>query len=200
MKSSSAENDLQIIERVLDGDRDAYGILMERHRQHVFSIVSNRVPPPRVEEVAHEVFVRAYRSLGRYQGRSPFQNWLAGVAVRTCQDFWRERYRSKETAMSTLSEEHRAWIDRTSTATSEIDHRSAEAGETARELLSVALEKLGPEDRSVVELVHLDERPVREAADILGWSQGKVKIRAFRARKKLRSIIEKLLDDERRVI
>lgn len=188
------ESDASIIARVLDGDTDAFSILLERHRDHVFRIVARRVPSDQAGETAHEVFVRAYRSLRRFEGRSPFPNWLAGIAVRTCHDFWRERYRSREIPMNSLGEEHRRWIENTAAVDDAVTGDTAESRRTARELLLWALSGLSSEDRAVLDLIHLEEYSVAEASSILGWSRSKVKIRAFRARRRLRDILEKELD------
>ncbi|MCK4550281.1 MAG: RNA polymerase, partial [Candidatus Krumholzibacteria bacterium] len=60
------------------------------------------------------------------------------------------------------------------------------------DIMMRALDQISPADRAVIELVHLEERWVREAADLLGWSTANVKVRAHRARKKLRKILEKM--------
>ena len=193
MKDSSKRSDTRIVRQVLDGDTDAFAQIIERHQENVFRIVSKRIPADQAEEVAHEVFVRTYRSLSGFKGKSSFQNWLAKIAVRTCYDYWRERYRSKELPMDSLSEKHRIWLDRfmVDSATESIER--TESGSAAREILLWALEKLSPGDRSVLELVHLEGYSVKEAAEILGWSTGMVKIRAFRSRKKLRVILGEIL-------
>ena len=68
--------DLEIIERVLDGDVDCFADLIARHQKHVAKIVSRHVPPDRVEEIAHEVFVRAYTGLAGYSTGVPFQHFF----------------------------------------------------------------------------------------------------------------------------
>lgn len=184
--------DREIIEKVLNGDTDAFEILLERHRDHVFRIVGRRVPAEDVPEIAHDVFVKAYTSLGSFRGEGPFEGWLSGIAVRTCHDYWRSRYRSKEDAFSSLSERHEQWLEDTLHGESSDSWEASQSRMFAREILMTALEKLSAKDRAVIELVHLEERPVREAAEMLGWTKANVKVRAFRARKKLRSIIEEL--------
>lgn len=193
MKDSSKRSDTRIVRQVLDGDTDAFAQIIERHQENVFRIVSKRIPADQAEEVAHEVFVRTYRSLSGFKSKSSFQNWLAKIAVRTCYDYWRERYRSKELPMDSLSEKHRIWLDRFMVDSATESFERTESGSAAREILLWALEKLSPGDRSVLELVHLEGYSVKEAAEILGWSTGMVKIRAFRSRKKLRVILGEIL-------
>ncbi len=184
--------DLDIISEVLDGDTNRFEVLIDRHREHVFRIVGRRVPREDVDETAHEVFVRAWSSLASYRGKSPFQHWLSKIAVRTCHDYWRNRYRSKESPMSSLDEDHADWLENTMTEEPDASFNRNESRMMAREITMMALAQLSPADRTVIELVHLEERPVREAADLLGWSTANVKVRAHRARKKLRKILEKM--------
>ena len=166
--------------------------MIDRHREHVFRIVGRRVPREDVDEVSHDVFVRTWSSLASYRGESPFQWWLSKIAVRTCHDYWRERYRSKESPMSSLDEEHADWLENTKAGEPETSFDRTESRMMARDVVMRALAYLSPADRAVIELVHLEERPVREAADLLGWSVANVKVRAHRSRKKLKKILDKL--------
>ncbi|MBD3180456.1 MAG: sigma-70 family RNA polymerase sigma factor [Candidatus Latescibacteria bacterium] len=189
-------NDREIIEEVLSGNTGRFEILVERHRSMVFGIAARRVPAEDVDEMAHEIFIRAYRSLGGFRGESDFSHWLAGISVRACCDYWRKKYRSREMPMSRLSEKHRDWIKATLSDESTDSFTRKEQQEAAREILMAAMEKLAPKDRAVLELVHLEERTVREAASLLDWSTSNVKVRAHRARKKLRSLLEKMIETE----
>jgi RNA polymerase sigma-70 factor (ECF subfamily) len=189
------KDDLEIISEVLDGDTNRFELLIERHREHVFRIVGRRVPREDVEEVAHDVFVRVWSSLSSFRGEGPFEHFLSKITVRTCHDYWRARYRSKEAPMSSLSEDHAAWLESTMTGAPEENFDSEESRMIARDITMRALSHLSPADRAVIELVHLEERPVKEAADLLGWSVANVKVRAHRSRKKLRKIIEKMEEE-----
>jgi RNA polymerase sigma-70 factor (ECF subfamily) len=189
--ATDERDDLEIISEVLDGDTNRFEVLIDRHREHVFRIVGRRVPREDVAEIAHDLFVRAWSSLPSFRGESPFPHWLSKIAVRTCHDYWRRRYRSKEAPMSSLGEEHADWIESTMAGKPEASFNSAESRMLARDLMMRALAHLSPEDRAVIELVHLEERPVKEAADLLGWSTANVTVRAHRSRKKLKKILDK---------
>lgn len=181
--------DARILKAIRAGDVDAYARLMTKYEGRVSGIVSGHAPRERVSELTHEVFVRAYRSLAGYRGDSPFGHWLAKVTVRTCHDFWRTEYRRRERPESELSDECRAFAEEVAAMeTSEAAEESASRQE-ARELLAWAMDQLSPTDRMVVTLTHLEERPVAEAAELLGISVPNVKVRAFRARKKLRDLL-----------
>jgi len=189
----STLRDEEIVARVLEGDVDAFRFLIDRHQARVFGIIGRRVPRHDLEEVAHDAFVRAYTSLPTYERRGDFGSWLSKIAVRACHDHWRERYRRREHPMSELSEEQLRSLARAASDASSRAHSEGTAMRDARTLLSRAMAELSPEDRSVLELVHIEERPVKEAAALLGWSVVNVKVRAHRSRKKLRGILERLM-------
>jgi RNA polymerase sigma-70 factor (ECF subfamily) len=180
-------DDLQIIERVLEGDVDCFAELIARHREHVAKIVNRHVPPECVEEVAHDVFVRAFTGLAGYSAAVPFEHWLSGIAVRACYDFWRAA-RRHAVPISALTEEHDAWIERVLTVESDAQFQAETGRREAREVLRWALSRLSPENRLVLALVHLEGYSVREAAKLLGWSVANVKVRAYRARRALQRL------------
>jgi RNA polymerase sigma-70 factor (ECF subfamily) len=179
-------SDNAVIRDVLEGDVNAFALLMDRYQGYVSVIATKHVPRDNVEEVAHETFVRAYRSLGTFQARTPFKHWLSKIAVRCCYDFWRAHYRNRETPMSSFPEEAHPWIEGLLAARPESSSGGHDRRPEALRLLRWAMERLSAEDRMVLTLVHLEEHTVAEAAEMLHWSVPKVKIRAYRARKKLR--------------
>jgi RNA polymerase sigma-70 factor (ECF subfamily) len=146
------------------------------------------VPTDRAEEITHDVFVRAYVGLAQFSGSVSFEHWLAGIAVRTCYDFWRGRKR-EELPVSALTNDHQQWIEQTLAAQSEEQFHNQVRRHEAIEVLEWALGQLSPENRAVLTLVHLDGHSVREAAQLLGWSLVNVKVRAHRARHILRTLL-----------
>jgi len=192
-------SDSEIIKQVMDGNADAFALLLTRYKNHVARIVNWRVPHDAVEETAHNVFIRAYQSLPTYKEKGSFVQWISSIAVRTCYDFWRERYRTKELPMSALSEKHREWLENVLSNTSDQSFRKRGEQEEARNVLAWALEKLSAEDRMVVELVYLEGLSVKEAAELLGWSTANVKVRLFRTRKKLRRLLAGVIEERRSV-
>jgi len=189
-------SDEDIIHRVIAGDVNAFEFLLERYQARVFRIIGRRVPWMDLEEVAHDAFVRAYISLSTYERRGDFESWLTKIAVRACYDYWRERYKRREQPVSSLSEDQLKRLARAAADQSMRSDAGRAASLEARELLAWAMDRLSPEDRAVLELVYLEERPVKEAAELLGWSSVNVKVRAYRSRKKLRAILESLIVEE----
>ncbi len=183
-EDESREDDASIVHQVLEGDVNAFEHLMNRYRNLVLAIVKKHVPYDQVEDTAQDVFLRSYRSLPTFKGTS-FGHWLSVIAVRSCYDFWREHYKSRELAMSSLTEEHEAWLNATLFENSSQSFSEAGLQKEAREILDWALDRLSAEDRMVLELVYFEGHSVKEAAELLGWSTANVKVRLFRSRKKL---------------
>jgi RNA polymerase sigma-70 factor, ECF subfamily len=188
---TASRNDRELLRLVREGDSERFAELIDRYQRHVIRIVGRRVPPDRVEEVVHDVFVRAYVNLAQFSGLVSFDHWLAGIAVRSCYDFWRARARD-DVPVSALSEDHRRWIEQTLSAQSDDQFRRQTEKQEAFEVLQWALGQLSPENRAVLSLVHLDGYSVRETAELLGWTAINVKVRAHRARQTLRKLLRQL--------
>ncbi len=182
--------DDSIVRSVLDGDINAFSALVERHQNYVARIVTGHVPYDRVGEVSHDAFVNAYKGLSTYKGGDKFANWLSRIAVRCCYDYWREQYRGRDFTVE-LSDDSAAFMDRVMADTAMTSFSDAARRTEAKEVLEWAMAQLSPEDRMVTTLTALEEKSVAEAAELLGWSKVNVKVRALRARRKLRGILEK---------
>ena len=191
-----ASDDSEIVHRVLKGEVNAYGHLIDRYKDHALKIIKRRVPTSEVEDVAQEVFVKAYQSLPHFDPDSQFQKWLSTIAVRTCYDYWRRFYRNREMSVSELSDKHRVWLETVISSESTTSAETMAQQKETREVLNWALAQLSPEDRSVMELVYLEGMTGKEAAEMLGWSTANVKVRAFRTRKKLRKLLSGFLERE----
>ncbi len=153
---SSKLSDTDIINRIIQGDVNVFEELLKRYQHHVLRIVKKHIPSIHIEEMAQEVFVRAYQGLPTVKKKKKFKQWVSAVATRTCYDFWRRQYRSREIPMSDLTERHREWLD--AAISDESDQAFDDRGrqKEACEVLDWALGKLSPEDRMVFELVYLE--------------------------------------------
>jgi RNA polymerase sigma-70 factor (ECF subfamily) len=191
-QSANTDSDAAIVQQVIDGDANAFETLLKRYEQPVLGILKKHLPYDQVEETAQEVFIRAYQSLTGFKRNGSFRHWLSSIAVRTCYDFWRKHYRNRETPMSTLTEAQSTWIEKTLSDASGQAQEELGRQQEAREVLNAALDRLSAEDRMVIELVYLEGLTGKEAARLLGWSVANVKVRAFRSRKKLATIISGL--------
>lgn len=171
--------DAAIVRRVVAGDADAFALLLDRHAERVRRLVARNVPRAAVREVAHDAFVSAYLSLGTYAPTHPFEHWLVRVALRACAEYWRARGRGASS------------VDAATAGLRHDDLAPLRADD--RELCEWALARLAREDREVLTLVYFEELDVKECAKLLGWSASKVKVRAHRARVRLRRWLEDVL-------
>jgi RNA polymerase sigma-70 factor (ECF subfamily) len=173
--------DERLVAAVLDGDDGAFAVLAARHKRQVLRIAARfSRTPEELEELGQEIFLSAYEDLGQYRGEAPFSHWLSRIAVRRCYDLLRKR--SREIGTVPLDEEILCQAGPSATG--------REDAAAARAVLDRALMRLRPAERLVITLLELEDRTVREVAVLTGWSEVNVKVRAFRARRALRRILE----------
>ena len=185
------------LERVRQNDQDAAVALVEALYPLVIRIVRSHWSRPSDEEdLAQEIFLKLFARLDQYEARAgiPLEHWVSRLAVRTCFDALRAKGRRPEVRMGDLSEEQRAWLE---FMTAEESAPPDSTAASALELVGRLLSQLPPEDRLVISLLDLEERSVKEIALITGWSVSLVKVRAFRARRKLRKLAEVFEERER---
>lgn len=184
MDSASAGiPDERLVEQSRAGDGAAFEELMRRHKRKVFGMAARIARDSlELEEIAQEVFVKAYEKLPGYRGDAPFEHWLARIATNTCRDYLRMRMRRKLETSVDLHE----W-----TLASPADTHGAEPEEL--KALARAMEQLRPDERLVITLLELEGKSVKDTAYIMDISEGNVKVRAHRARKILKELVEKEL-------
>lgn len=187
----AVNEDWDTVRTVLEGDTAAYALIIDRHQVHVATIVGAHVPPQYVSEIAHETFVRAYRSLASYAPKKPFKHWLTTIALRSCTDFWRSHYRKKESPLCDFSDNSAQWLEAVCFAESEREFERLSQEQEARDVLHLVLDSLPPLDRMVLVMTQLEEYSSAEAAELLGISSANVKVRAFRAKRTLKKLLKK---------
>ncbi len=192
------ESDLTpLLTRVREQDEDAARALVERLYPLVIRIVRSHLPRRTMEEdLAQEVFVKLFARLDRYADRTgiPFEHWVSRLAVRTCLDALRAERRRPEWRWGDLSEAEAVWLE--FMLADEAAPPDAAAA-SAREVVEKLLGQLPPDDRLVLVLLDLEQRSVKEIARLTGWSGSLVKVRAFRARRKLRQLATAFKAQER---
>ena len=152
-----------------------------------------------MEEAAQEVFLKAFTQLGSYEGRGSMEGWLTRIATNTCLNMIRSAKRRPELTVSDLTEDENKWLDdQLSDVASEPQH-SVEQTLIAADLADRVLAVLPPEDQMALLMIDGEDASVKEVAEATGWSESKVKVRAFRARKKLRETMEKLLSHKGKI-
>jgi len=172
------DEEIGLVISAMGGDLSAFEDLVRSYERFVFAIVSKHVPESEVDSVAQVVFIGLYRSISTLRDPAAFRGWLHGIAVRRCRDFWRQHYRQAkhETQLSALPAE---------TIASFKDPSDQAHRHELNQLLEQLLGSLSAEDRMIMTLLYLEDRPVSETATLLGLSQVNVKVRAHRIRKKL---------------
>ena len=189
---NSAEWWAQILTRVRSRDEAAAAELVAALKPLVTRIVLTHLPrEASADDLMQEVFMKVFSKLDQYAGVVPFEHWTSRVALNTCRDHLRARQRSREIRVSDLCEEEAAMLDaiaEENPSRPDSDHE----GVAARDLAGKLLESLGPEDRIVVQMIDLEGRSAEEVRAVTGWSITGIRVRDFRARRKLRKTIEKL--------
>jgi RNA polymerase sigma-70 factor (ECF subfamily) len=175
--------EVEWIESAQRGDREAFSRLVRRHERRVFSQIFNLVRrPEEVEDLAQEVFIKAYRAIRSYNFKASFSAWISRIAVNHCYDYLRRERASKVSYYSDFSEEaQRAIESRAGIGGQE----SLEDQTAARELASMLLERAPAEDRVVLTLKEIEGQSIEEIAAILNLNPSTVKVRLHRARKRM---------------
>ncbi len=145
------------------------------------------------EDLAQEVFLKMFTRLDQYKGAVPFTHWVSRIAVTTCIDQLRAQKRRPELRWADLSERESEVLDSV-TASQDVAPDDAVA---ARELVHRLLGRLNPEDRMVIQMLDLEQKSVAEISALTGWNRTLVKVRAFRARRKLQRFYRELSERER---
>ncbi len=135
--------------------------------------------------------MKAYTQLGSFEGRGSLEGWLTRIATNTCLNMVRGAKRRPEFTVSDLTDDEQSWLDQQPAGDGESP--SVEKELVATDLADRVLSVLSPEDQQALLMIDGEDASIKEVAEATGWSESKVKVRAFRARKKVREAMEKLL-------
>jgi RNA polymerase sigma-70 factor (ECF subfamily) len=182
------------VERARAGDEDASRDLMRHLHPLVVKIVRSHLPRRTSEEdLIQAVFVKVFTRIEQYRGAVPFEHWVSRVAVNTCLNQIAHEKIRPEMRMADLSEEEEIVVQNlASTAGS----TPTEDNVASRELVEKLMANLNPEDRLVISLLHLEQKSVEEVRQVTGWSAALVKVRAFRARAKMKKHLSALMEEK----
>src|SRR3954462_14809496 len=154
--------DEALVAATLGGDDAAFAELVGRHKKRVFGTASRFARDThQLDDLAQEIFLRAFRHLGKFRGDAPFEHWLARLAVTACYDFLRKERRHRDQAP--LEELVFELPDGSSAAVAEANR--------AREVLHFGMAQLSADEQLILTLCELEERSVREVAVLTGWSE-----------------------------
>ena len=179
-------SDGDLVRRTLAGEQQAFEVLVHRYSRLVFRVIRGMVPGAEVEDIGQEAFLRAYRSLGQIQQGSSVGPWLARIAVNLCYDHLRRLRWRQERSFSDLGPDETTVLDRLvrdERALGDIDRLFL------RNLAEKLLGQLAPQDRAILLLKEREGMETKEVAKILGCSEVAVRLRLFRARRALRTLL-----------
>jgi RNA polymerase sigma-70 factor (ECF subfamily) len=185
---------LELARRAREGDESAFEEIMRRYSPRVFRFASRFFRQRSlVEEAAQEVFLKAFTELGKFEGRGSMEGWLTRITTNTCLNMLRSSKRRPELTTADLSEDQSNWLESKMAHGATEIYQASERSAIAADLAGRVLETLSPDDQLVLTMMDGDDAPVREVAEATGWSESKVKVTAFRARRRMRAAVEKLL-------
>ncbi|HEV2391673.1 MAG TPA: RNA polymerase sigma factor [Verrucomicrobiae bacterium] len=186
--------DLDVAEclaRVRKQDQDAARSLVEYLYPTVIRIVRGNLPRRAAEEdLAQEIFVKMFAKLDQFEGKVPVEHWVSRIAVNHCLNAIRAQMARPEWRMADLSEEQAAALETVISPDAEDADPAHLLG--VRELVNKLLEALGPEDRLLMRMLEMEDRSVDEIQQVTGWSSVAIRVRAFRARRRLNKAFRSL--------
>ncbi len=186
-----ATDDHALIARILGGETQLFARLLDRFEPLVAATLGRLVPEAHAQDVAQEVFLALYDSLGGVDARDGLHGFVKTLCVRRAHDFWRKAA-NRETPLSQCAENDAQWLEGRDTAwaSGSVDDLAERVAQ--RDLIGKLLARFSATDRLLVVLVWLEEHTVAEAARQLDISVANAKIRMFRCRRRLRSVLDRL--------
>ncbi|MFT5470868.1 MAG: RNA polymerase sigma-70 factor (ECF subfamily) [Verrucomicrobiales bacterium] len=192
MPSFEIDDWKQLVQQTRDGDSGAGHQLVERLYPTVIKIVRNHRPVAIDEEdLAQEVFMKVFSKLDTWRGLQPLEHWVARISRNTCFDHLRKKKRRGELRYADLSEEEESVIEQLLTAGAETDQQIDSTAEV-HQLLEKLLATLKPAEERVLRMLDLERLAVKDIAEQLKWGESRVKVTAFRARKKLQATLKEM--------
>lgn len=196
-RREASEREARLIRQAQEGDQQAFETLLRLHDRHVFAIIGSFLRRKQdVEDLAQDVFLKAYQAIRRFRPGAPFAPWLRRITVNTCYDHLRRIRRHAEVTFTDLGEGER-----------DVMHRLAEQGYppignqsgdqvAARDLAERILAGLTPKDRLVITLREVHGFEIAEIAGALGCTRAAAKVRLWRARRAMQAWLQRLIRQE----
>ena len=183
------QSDQYYINRVLEGDANSYGILVQRYQSLVYTVVYRMVKnKEEAEEIAQDTFVKAYKSLVNYRGESKFSTWLYTIAYRKSLDAIKVKKRFVSTEL--IEEISEGEIGMVNDALNYLQTKER------KKIIADSILKLPEEEAAIVTLYYFEEKSVKEIKEIVDLTEENIKIKLYRSRKKLYSILRHYVSSE----
>lgn len=176
------------IQKVLDGDANAFGYFIDKYRDMAYSLAISIVKnPPSAEEVTQDAFLKAYQNLGKFEQRAKFSTWLYKIVTNEALKRIRKKEYKYANDITELNDEQYAEINNSIATLTEQEQKY---------YISKGLEKLLPNDSLVLRLYYLNENSLKEIVEITGFSTTNIKTILHRARKRFYHVLKDELHHE----
>lgn len=182
-------SDQHLIKRLKEGDKQAFKLLIDEYKHMVYTLALRVVQSEEdAEEVAQDTFLKVYQSIGSFKGDAKLSTWLYKIAYHRSLDYVKKNKRKPQTsplewnAHANFPEAEKTW-----------DHLELQE---RQEVIKKALAQLPGEDGAILSLFYFESQSLKEISRILKLSVSTVKVRLHRSRKRLASVLEKLMDEQ----
>lgn len=145
------------------------------------------------EDLCQMIFIKMFQKLSQFSGAVPLEHWVSRIAINTCINQIAAEKARPELRRADLTEEQAAVVDNLAATSDELSPHQQLA---SRDLVTHLLDALKPAERFVIDLLYLQEKSVDDIRKVTGWSKALVKVRAFRARQKLKEQLSRIRQKE----
>jgi RNA polymerase sigma factor (sigma-70 family) len=186
---TTINNDIYYINLIIEGNTNAFNILVDRYKDLVFSLALKMVKTrEEAEEVAQDTFIKVFKSLGQFKGDSKFSTWIYKVTYNTCLD--RLKKQKREQQVVSIDEFNTNQIKSIDNALDKMENEEREKA------IQDCIQFLPADDAFLLTLFYFEEQSLEEIAKVIGLTANNVKVKLFRSRKKLTSILKEKLEPE----
>src|SRR5438132_388808 len=183
-----------LVQAALQHDDEAARMLVRQLYPLVAKVVRGHRPKRTAEEdLCQMIFIKVFQKLSQYSGQVPLEHWVSRIAVNTCLNQIQAEKARPELRHADLSEEQQAVVENLAASSEEL---APDRSLASKELVEHLLAALKPSDRLLIDLLYLQGKSVGEIKEITGWSETLVKVRAFRARKKMKDQLSRISWEE----
>ncbi|MFT6756093.1 MAG: RNA polymerase sigma factor (sigma-70 family) [Urechidicola sp.] len=177
------------IKKTLEGDSNSFSVLVERYQNMVFALALKMLKHrEESEEVSQDTFIKVYKSLSKFNGESKFSTWIYRIAYNTCLD--RIKKNSKYNNNVEINEITSNEISHTESIFDSLENKERSI------IVKQCMDKLPEDERIIIHLFYFEELSLKEIVEIVSMTEGNVKVKLFRARKKLFSIFKESVEPE----
>jgi RNA polymerase sigma factor (sigma-70 family) len=177
------------IKKTLEGDSNSFSVLVERYQNMVFALALKMLKHrEESEEVSQDTFIKVYKSLSKFNGESKFSTWIYRIAYNSCLD--RIKKNSKYNNNVEINEITSNEISHTESIFDSLENKERSI------IVKQCMDKLPEDERIIIHLFYFEELNLKEIVEIVSMTEGNVKVKLFRARKKLFSIFKESVEPE----